>query len=457
VYERRTAGPSGPWAALAVSEDGLDWEKPSLGLVEHEGSADNNFLVDGSLRKVVYDPDDPDPGRRYKAFYGGGDPIPAVSSDCVHWTVAEEPELESGDAGTLTYDDERNRFIAPLKRTSNDRYRGYDVAVSDDFEAWSEKWPFLGPDDEDQRRAPAVINRWLATPDRPDPLFVDPNPGQGWTPPEEYPSRRHSPWNAQVYNVGVFPYEGLYLSWFTAYHPTGVYEVGQDKHNDHNSAGFGHIQLASTRELTPGEPPEWTRLGDREPFIQPSRLGKRPLARTFDRMAVYPSNRPVLRDDELWFYYTGSKTHMGWDRRYGSYGDGSDRPAETLTAAEREDMAAGNQAVHLAVLRRDGFVSLDADGGGGHLLTEPLELAGDRLYLNVDAEGGSASVAVHDRSGEPIDGFEGSEAVTADSVAGAVNWDTGRSVADLSGRVVRLKFRLTDASLYAFWTEERSG
>jgi hypothetical protein len=447
VYERRDGG---PWAALAVSEDGLNWEKPTLGLVEHEGSTDNNYLVDGSLRKVVRDPDDPDPQRRYKAFYGGSDPIPAVSPDCVHWTIADEPVLESGDAGTLTYDRERSRFIAPLKRTSNDVYRGYDVAVSDDFETWSGKWPFLGPDDEDQRRAPEVINRWLATPDRPDPLFVDPDPEQ-WTPPGGYPSRRHSPWNAQVYNVGVFPYEGHYLAWFTVYHPTGVWRP-----DEQNTAGFAHVQVASTRELTAGEPPQWNRLGDREPFIQPSRLGEGPLARNFDRMAVYPSNRPVVRDGELWFYYTGAKTHMGWDRRYGSYGDGSDRPAETLTAAEREDMAAGNQAVYLAVLRRDGFVSLDAGRDGGSLLTEPLELAGDTLYLNVDAEGGSASVAVRDRSGDPIDGFEESAAVTADEVAGAVDWESGRSIADLAGRVVRLEVRLTDASLYAFWTGDGS-
>ena len=54
--------------AYAVSKDGLTWEKPSLGLVEYNGSNHNNLVdVDsGDLRFAAYDPDDPDPKKRFK-------------------------------------------------------------------------------------------------------------------------------------------------------------------------------------------------------------------------------------------------------------------------------------------------------------------------------------------------------------------------------------------------------
>lgn len=76
--EDETTGPEGcrPMA-YAESEDGVHWVKPNLGLVEWQGSKDNNLCLiepDHSLRDVNYicvmhDPEDPDPARRYKASY----------------------------------------------------------------------------------------------------------------------------------------------------------------------------------------------------------------------------------------------------------------------------------------------------------------------------------------------------------------------------------------------------
>lgn len=57
--------------AYAESQDGVRWVKPKLGLVEYNGSRDNNLClvepVMGPINvKVLYEPDDPDPSRRYK-------------------------------------------------------------------------------------------------------------------------------------------------------------------------------------------------------------------------------------------------------------------------------------------------------------------------------------------------------------------------------------------------------
>ena len=65
-------------ACYAVSRDGLHWERPRLGLVEHGGNRANNLLdfPDGrggtlpiAALPVLHDPDDPDPARRFKCAF----------------------------------------------------------------------------------------------------------------------------------------------------------------------------------------------------------------------------------------------------------------------------------------------------------------------------------------------------------------------------------------------------
>lgn len=59
-------------AAYAESQDGVNWVKPNLGLVEYNGNKDNNLIDIGPHPlgfvnlKVLKDEKDPDPDRRYK-------------------------------------------------------------------------------------------------------------------------------------------------------------------------------------------------------------------------------------------------------------------------------------------------------------------------------------------------------------------------------------------------------
>ena len=63
---------SAPWrVAYAESTDGVHWTKPNLGLVEYGGNRNNNLVLMeprlGTVNvKVIFDPDDPNPDRRYK-------------------------------------------------------------------------------------------------------------------------------------------------------------------------------------------------------------------------------------------------------------------------------------------------------------------------------------------------------------------------------------------------------
>lgn len=60
------------WRVLyAESDDGVNWVRPKLGLVDYRGNKQNNILrLDpfmGTINiKVLHEPDDPDPSRRYK-------------------------------------------------------------------------------------------------------------------------------------------------------------------------------------------------------------------------------------------------------------------------------------------------------------------------------------------------------------------------------------------------------
>ena len=79
----------------ATSEDGRKWEKPDLGLVEYDGSRANNAVdllngeCDLATVPMIFDPEDPDPDRRFKiAFQAGrysGKVAVACSPDGLRW------------------------------------------------------------------------------------------------------------------------------------------------------------------------------------------------------------------------------------------------------------------------------------------------------------------------------------------------------------------------------------
>jgi hypothetical protein len=448
VYECHHEGRN--YWAIATSKDGVHWEKPHVGAVEFKGSKQNNLIASpgGRLWQVVYDRDDPDPQRRYKGFLGHSGRKPVVSSDGIHWRELDAPSLPSFDAGTLCFDRERRLFLGLLK--TEGRYgRVYNISVSEDFVHWSEPRFFFGTDDKDQELALGVIRRRLADPGLARPLFIDPDPAVGWEPPAWRKKLRwvaRETWRAECYNIGIFPYEGVYLAWLMIYYPTGT---GLPQRN--NTDGFHLIQLAMTRDL--GEP--LVRLGDRETFLGASRIDEKGLVGNYDRLQLQITNHPVEHDDELWFYYCGFKRRA---RQHDRWTDGSRRDPSTLSALERADWIEDtHSAICLAVLRRDGFISLEADEDGGKLVTKPFVAPGKALFVNLDVhKGGAAKVEVLGDDGKPLEGFalDSSVELTGDAVRQQVLWKESAHWRQLRGRTVRLGIQLNRAHLYAFWVEE---
>jgi len=119
----------------------------------------------------------------------------------------------------------------------------------------------------------------------------------------------------------------------------------------------------------------------------------------------------------------------------------------------------------LATLRRDGFASMDDDGGAparvrrvdpaaapGTLTTRPVRFSGRHLFVNADVAG-ELRVELLDRDGRTIAPFSAAAClpVRTDTTRGRVTWQGAPDLSHVAGEIVRLRFHLTRGRLYAFW------
>lgn len=379
----------------ATSKDGVIWEKPDLGQVVINGDSHNNILSIGRINcegaSIIEDPTDPDPAKRFKAFYwehggegtlmkwtdgrmifgvGDGDGMwISHSPDGVHWTnYKTNPAMAMGSDTdqTVLWDPLLHRYIAFGRMSAGGRKMSRSESV--DFVHWSEPQLVFECDEGDEAET-------------------------------------------QFYGVPIDLYEGLYLGmpW--------IYREGVD--------GTIDTQLAVSRDGI-----GWQRVGARETFLS---LG---LPGSWDSGMCRVGKRFIVRDDQIYLFYGAVQgPHVG-----------------------RKFSSAGTRATGLclALLRRDGFVSMSGDADGGWLLTRPVtvEESGrpSELHLNLNAARGQATVTLCDDDGVPIEGFEKSRPVSGDHTDATVSWPS-RQIGELTGHKVRLRVDLNDADFYSFWFE----
>lgn len=376
---------------LRVSSDGLHW------------TAGSN--PDRRIDHAVYDPRDLDPARRFKAsLLNEGF---AVSPDGVRWTKLEVPAVKSSDEGNFSYDPEKGLFIHSVKR-GGPFGRSVAIATSRDFQSWDDYGVVFQADEVDQQAGHRHIQARAADPTLQQVLYEAP--------------QSHK---VDVYNMGVFHYEGMYVGLPAIFHATGPVP------NYPNTDGFHLIQLACSRDLK-----SWLRLGDRATFIGPSRLD----SGAYDLTQILPPSAPVVKDDELWFYYTGLKYRASFTY-VGTYPNGQTVP---MPGRDRDV-----GAVCLAVLRRDGFISLDAGSEPGTLVTKPFVIGSSSLHANVDAQDGAVSVEVLGDRGQTL---AVSEAIIGDKPRAVFQWKSS-DLTSARGKAVNLRFTLRNARLYSYWYE----
>jgi hypothetical protein len=405
---------------MAVSEDGIHWDRPELGIVLYEGQDTNivNLGTTGGMwdSGVVYDPLDPDPGRRYKtliwapqAFGGYWDAFgwyPVYSRDGVNWSDAvKEQCIDNHDDAFTIYDEIGKNFMMPGKQWKADgnkmnckNPRDWGIRTSTDFDNWTQDSPVIfRADNIDQAMGRERLAAVFKDPDRLWPIINR---------PEEYMT--------DIYEFAVFPYEGAYIAVITVFDRSGELPYG-------NQCGLMHLQLAFSRDLT-----NWIRLGNRMEFLEHSKKTM------FDSGMILSTARPLIKDDEIWYYYTGSPQ--------------AHDTGESIVSKEA-------RGIGLAKLRRDGFVSAGADRSSGRLMTVPVLLRSDAFYVNTDAKNGYIRVALIDPNGETIPGcgFDDTVPLTVDTVKEKVMWRGSEEI--VKSQPVKVLFEINNAQLYSFWSE----
>lgn len=382
----------------AESDDGIRWRRPQLGLVEFEGSAENNIIWDG-LGSHCFTPfrdGSPDcPAEaRYKAISRGRPQADKglyvfQSPDAVHWKlIRDEPVITQGafDSQNLAFWDAlRGEYRCYLR----DFRDGRDIrtCTSKDFVRWSE------------------------------PRFL------------EYSPERVS----QLYTNGVIPY----------YRAPHIFVGFPTRYVDHGWA-------ESTKQLPQ---PDYRRLVASSSRRSGTAFtdGMFMSSRDGHHFDIWPESfiRPGIQRPGSWFY---GDNYQNWgivETR--SHLDGA--PNElSFYVSEGGRQKDGNR-LRRHTLRIDGFVSVRAPLAGGQLVTRPVRFEGSRLEINFSTSAaGSVAVEIQDVEGKALPGFalEDCDLQYGDELARVVSWKGGSGVGELADRPVRIRFQLKDADLYAF-------
>mgnify|MGYP001826555751 FL=1 len=414
---------AGAWdgVAVATSTDGIHWERPELDVIP----GTNLVLRPEKLRRdgvsVWLDHEASDPGERFKMYYWartgvvgkkmkGGQGFILTSADGIHWMWRGEIG-KTGDNSTLFYNPFRDVWAYTVRQF------GRSLPPWAGELGWNGRSRGRARSYWENESLMASLGGWSEY----EPVFWfgadnhdHPRPGYdlGRVP--------------QIYKVDAVGYESLML---------GLIQLHYGPPNsDCMEGGFPkltELQLAYSRDGF-----HWDRA-NRETFIEATLEEN-----AWDRAYIHSVGGVCnIVEDKLYFYYAGFR------------GD----HANTNPVGHFNGMYA-NASTGVAVLRRDGFVSMEAGREARILLTRPVTFSGEYLFVNLQSQRGAVYVEICDEDGKVLPGFSLGECrpMSTDSTQQRVGWNGGNSLSSLSGRPVRFKFHLTDSKLYAFWVSRDS-
>ncbi|GEP43207.1 hypothetical protein [Brevifollis gellanilyticus] len=383
----------------AESQDGKTWVKPKLGLVEFEGSKDNNIILGPTkLRSSVNFTAmlDDRPGipaaERYKGVGSGNGReeglIRFVSPDGIHWKVYSEEIIFAGykldSLNVVSWLPAEQCYAIYMRAWSEggtpgnlkprDAYRTIGRATSKDFKTWSEPVRMQFKDEPKPRNL--YSNATMPYFRAPHVLISMPH---------------------RMVSEEVVPRAEL-----EAY-KTEIRAIANS---------IGDVLLMSSRDGTTYD------RAFMEAFVRPGMERGAWHARSlFASMGIVPTSA-----DEMSFYVStnyGIPSHQ--IRRYS--------------------------------LRTDGFASVHAGYVGGTMITKPIIFSGDKLVLNYwTSAAGIIRVELLDEAGKPLPGYQIGDCakIIGNELKRIVTWKDKDSLSDLIGKPVRLRFRMTDADLYSF-------
>jgi hypothetical protein len=116
------------------------------------------------------------------------------------------------------------------------------------------------------------------------------------------------------------------------------------------------------------------------------------------------------------------------------------------------NFAQPDNCLHRFSLRLDGFTSVTAPHSGGELITKPLTFTGTKLVLNMaTSAAGGISIELQDADGKPLPDY--TLALSKPSIGNSLNhevvWRSGKTLAALAGKAIRLRFVMRDAKIFS--------
>lgn len=421
--------------AFATSQDGVNWNRPKLGVVAFSGSRANNICDFGGVTDygetcVFVDPNAPADQRLKCICHHPWQGLWCmVSPDGINW--------RRGHEGFLTNHGTDNNMTVFWDKTIG-RYRVYlrggDKRRS--IMGWAGSRSVVYTETED------ILEPLQTDEFAPDPHFygyerpgfgglVRPRPGIYKELPTVMGMDESDPPEADLYQMaGVHYAPSAYLAFPTLYyHYPGPPEGFR---ND----GWLDLQFAASRDGR-----LWRR-DFRGTYVRLDMTGGPAWKQMHMVIGLLPAH------NSLYQYYTGSKR---------SHGEG--RTDKDPNAALTRHWDPGDPIAFRVEQRMDGFVSADSAYTGGSILTRPFVVKSKQIAVNLDTSAsGDACAALYDERGYEIKGFtlEDSDRIQCNDVAHALTWKGKSDVSKLKGKSVRLLLKSRNAKLYAVYPEPPS-
>ena len=423
-YYKVSLGEERTVLGMAVSSDGVNWDRPELGVVEFGGSTKNNLVDIGESvvneMCVFADPSGPDEYRFKAVAHGQAEMFLLVSPDGFRF------ERVPGNLLGFILDNHNSSFYDP-------RIGKYVI--------YSRGW------DRDRPIPPLEGSRTvlrIETDDLFKPVPYDEDAPNPWPPSKKQEGLGHEgvrrvnkelpsvispdeldPPEADIYQAAAVQYlPDAYLAFPSLYYHHPWWPEGFI--ND----GVLDLQFASSRDGI-----KWRR-DFRGSYVRLD-LPDGPCTKLMHMLVgMVPSGHIISQ------YYTGGRR---------SHGEG--RTPEGVWR-EHEPPKIGDPILYRVEQRMDGFVSADSAYAGGTLVTKPFVLESDRLRINIDTSAsGDSRAGLLDEDGTEIPGFglADSDRIQENDTQYVLSWRGSSDLSKLVGKRIKLLLKSRSAKLFAVY------